>query len=398
MESEKLEKSVVTEMEFDDIGCLLAVASKNGAVRIFDFDEYAYISGRSKRGEMSSLEATLDFWSRKDVKRIRWNPSNQSEIALGFRCLSAVHIFDLERSRREVVQVRRAAGAIGQNNGIGCCDIRFVPKRPSALLTLNARNVLQCADRRRPSKRSAWEIELPSDRPSSDLCVDPEGALIYCASGSKIHAFDIRRLHMPAFSARSVPTAVFQIDVGSYCDEVKGDLVVRMGINPCVPSELACVLSGGSCVAVDTVRKSVTLVANEVRSTEVPPLPLSACPVRTGFLGRRSPLLCVARSNHVTFIPWNGNFASANSSHRHTLDYPISSIVTHPTTDWVVVGLAGEGAGDVAVLGPTPVASHRAASSGGDGDSTRERGKDGDGACDKENRPNEADGTISRFA
>jgi WD40 repeat protein len=147
-------QNVVCEMEFDEIGALLATVSRNGAIRVYDFDEFDL---NMMAGSEESVQPVLDFWTFKDVDSLRWNPSNQAELTVSFRARSFVYVYNLETNRRRKIFLNGNK----KHSGIGCECLEFVPKRSNVFVVTDIKGQTQLLDTR-IGRKPQWSFLQPS--------------------------------------------------------------------------------------------------------------------------------------------------------------------------------------------------------------------------------------------
>ena len=176
------------------------------------------------------------------------------------------------------------------------------------------------------------------------------GDLMFCSTGNQIAAYDLRRLHVPAFSSQGVPEEIdtFVLDGGD---------VVSMRMHPTVPSELICMVpersqhsTFGDIFILDTVRHETT--SFKTKSPRVDD-PTSS---RLEMFGEDR-LVTAFESNlriqDLRHYGWRGD--PRQTHHRDiTFSSKVTSFAVNPNSEnYVVVGIWDDGthSSDLKVLG-----------------------------------------------
>ena len=361
-------QNVVHEMEFDEMGVLLATVSRNGAIRVYDFDEFDLnrMMSSKKNDEKDSIQPVLDFWTRKDANSLRWNPSNQAELAVSYRSHSAVHIYNLETNRKRKILINNN----NKQSGIGCECLEFVPNRSNVFVATDIKGKTQLLDTR--SKKPQWSFLQPGCR---HMCLHESGDLMFCAStGGKVAAYDLRRLYVPAFSSQGVPQEIQRFSF-------QGQDVLTMRMHSTVPSELICVTPErlqrpifGDIYILDTIRNEKTYIKNGTR--------LEDAISRIEMFGEDKLITSfnsILRIQDYRHHGWRGD---SHMCHHRDIAFStrITSFAVNPTSEnYVVVGNWDNGArsSDLCVLG---LGKHVASD---DDDDDDDNGDDDEGADEK---------------
>ncbi|TYZ56939.1 hypothetical protein PybrP1_003192 [[Pythium] brassicae (nom. inval.)] len=221
-------------IEFDTHGVLLATGSSNGIIALFDFDEHFYRS--------INLAQIHMIFTRQEIKRIRWNPSNEDEIACSFSDRNEIHIFNLQKFPTKPHRVLKATSPPSS----GYNDIVFFqhpatsssvqgsdPTPRTSIIGGDLNGSVRMWDPKFPH-RPSWSISTGT-HPVSALMLSPNKQLLvcgtelgylvvcsapkaracnaslnrsladHCALGMAHQTYDILNLSVPAFGSRAIP-------------------------------------------------------------------------------------------------------------------------------------------------------------------------------------------------
>ena len=171
------------------------------------------------------------------------------------------------------------------------------------------------------------------------------GDLMFCSTGNKITAYDLRRLHVPAFSSQGVPEEIDAFVLG-------GD-VVSMRMHPTVPSELICMVpersqhsTFGDIFILDTVRHETTSF-----KTKSPRLDDTAS--RLEMFGEDRLITAFESNLRIQDLRYHG---CRDQSHHRDIAFSskVTSFAVNPNSEnYVVVGNWDDGtrSSDLTVLG-----------------------------------------------
>lgn len=146
--------SKITCIEFDKEGVLLAVSDNKGIIRIFDFDEVNAkdLALKNKQNQIRSLKmseqksrasevaADYNLLEQKDegdknthvrdiypiithstsfnISCVKWNPSNEDQLAVSFLGNPEVHIYDIESMQPLRLRMKRELGGVDGNKSL----------------------------------------------------------------------------------------------------------------------------------------------------------------------------------------------------------------------------------------------------------------------------------------
>ncbi|XP_057798023.1 uncharacterized protein LOC131014155 [Salvia miltiorrhiza] len=144
--SSAITRQGISSLEFDSKGVYLASVTKSGCLTVHDFDNIR--SPDSKEDEGKQL---LHISTSQQIDVVRWNLTNQDEIACTSMRSSEIHIFDIGYISSEPVEVLRKRPNItvhGLNVHKGFSDIAFSSDDNSRLLASDTSGVINIWDRR----------------------------------------------------------------------------------------------------------------------------------------------------------------------------------------------------------------------------------------------------------
>ncbi|KAL3850090.1 hypothetical protein ACJIZ3_011972 [Penstemon smallii] len=180
----------ISSLEFDSKGVYLASVTKSGCLTVHDFDNIQ--SPDWKEDEAKQL-LHISLCQQLDV--IRWNLSNQDEVACTSMKSSEVYIFDIGFISSEPVQVLRKRPNIsvhGFNAHKGFSDIAFSSDDNSRLLASDSNGVINVWDRR-ASDLPCLELSTNSTSSLNSIKLSADNEIIYGASKQgTIYMWDLR--------------------------------------------------------------------------------------------------------------------------------------------------------------------------------------------------------------
>ena len=87
----------ITCIEMDSRGDLFAAGTEDGRMSIYKADKFASSRVSELGGEGSGTDALLTVPTKRMVRRIKWNPRNENEVAVISGFSREVHVYDLTR-------------------------------------------------------------------------------------------------------------------------------------------------------------------------------------------------------------------------------------------------------------------------------------------------------------
>ncbi|XP_009628265.1 uncharacterized protein LOC107821680 [Nicotiana tabacum] len=180
----------ISALEFDKKGVYLASVTKSGCLTVHDY-ESLYCDG-SKEDETKQL---LHISTGQQLDVVRWNVSNQDEVASTSMKSSEVCIFDIGYVSSEPVEVLKKRPTIsvhGYNVHKGFSDIAFCSNDDSRLLASDVSGVINIWDRR-ASDLPCLELATNSSSPLNSIKLNADDQVIFGASKQgTIYMWDIR--------------------------------------------------------------------------------------------------------------------------------------------------------------------------------------------------------------
>ncbi|MCD7459695.1 hypothetical protein HAX54_041652 [Datura stramonium] len=180
----------ISALEFDKKGIYLASVTKSGCLTVHDY-ESLYCNG-SKEDETKQL---LHISTGQQLDVVRWNVSNQDEVACTSMKSSEICIFDIGYVSSEPVEVLRKRHTIsvhGYNAHRGFSDVAFCSHDGSRLLASDVSGVINIWDRR-ASDLPCLELATNSSSPLNSIKLNADDQVIFgaCKQGT-IYMWDIR--------------------------------------------------------------------------------------------------------------------------------------------------------------------------------------------------------------
>ncbi|ETO80309.1 hypothetical protein F444_05175 [Phytophthora nicotianae P1976] len=221
-------------LEFDAQGVLLAAGASNGIIALYDFDDVFHRSlNLGQKMHNKRVKETEDEEEQKmkdevlhpihtiftpfEVKRIRWNPLNEDEIACSFTNRNEIYVFDLRKFPSKPHKVLKSSNQPSS----GYNDLLYLPAAQStvpisrqlkAKSTSNAVNIIagdmdgaiRMWDTRFPL-RPVWSF-LAGSVPINALLLSPNKQFLICGNEAGIlMTYDIQHKVVPAFGSKPVP-------------------------------------------------------------------------------------------------------------------------------------------------------------------------------------------------
>ncbi|XP_010313122.1 uncharacterized protein [Solanum lycopersicum] len=236
----------ISALEFDKKGIYLASVTQSGCLTVHDY-ESLYCNG-SKEDETNQL---LHISTGQQLDVVRWNVSNQDEVACTSMKSSNVCIFDIGYVSSEPVEVLRKRHTIsvhGYNAHKGFSDVAFCSHDDSRLLASDVYGVINIWDRR-ASALPCLELATNSNSPVNSIKLNADDQIIFGASKQgTIFMWDIR-------GGRS--SAAFQNNRVAQSNIVSKE-IHSIHINPSCQNQLAFHLDDGWSGVLDVHSLKVT--------------------------------------------------------------------------------------------------------------------------------------------
>ncbi|KAG7395891.1 hypothetical protein PHYBOEH_003055 [Phytophthora boehmeriae] len=237
-------------LEFDAQGVLLAAGASNGVIALYDFDDVFHRSinlgqrmriRREKEGDadadateraLKPVDETLHpihtIFVPFEVKRIRWNPSNQDEIACTFSNRNEIHLFNLGKFPNKPYKVLKSSS----HPSSGYNDLLYLPgsetpkaqqlststmkaksrEKPSAIIAGDMDGAIRMWDPRFPM-RPVWSI-LTGSQPVNSMIRSPNKQYLVCGNEAGVlMTYDIKNTVVPAFGSKPVPQKKASVNV-----------------------------------------------------------------------------------------------------------------------------------------------------------------------------------------
>ncbi|KAG6971267.1 hypothetical protein JG687_00002143 [Phytophthora cactorum] len=222
-------------LEFDTQGVLLAAGASNGIIALYDFDDVFHRSlnlgqkvhkeQNADKGEGEEEQKMKDeilhpihtIFTPFEVKRIRWNPLNEDEIACSFTNRNEIYMFDLRKFPSKPHKVLKSSNQPSS----GYNDLLYLPatqstvpnsrqlKAKSASKAMNIiagdmDGAIRMWDPRFPL-RPVWSF-LAGSLPINALLLSPNKQFLICGNeAGMLMTYDIQHKVVPAFGSKPVP-------------------------------------------------------------------------------------------------------------------------------------------------------------------------------------------------
>uniref|UniRef100_K3WMK9 Uncharacterized protein n=1 Tax=Globisporangium ultimum (strain ATCC 200006 / CBS 805.95 / DAOM BR144) TaxID=431595 RepID=K3WMK9_GLOUD len=309
-------------IEFDAQGVLLVAGSSNGIIALYDFDEQFYksinLEQRTREAAMRANDADTasttpaaplpreimhpihTIFTRQEIKRIRWNPSNEDEIACSFSNRNEIHLFNLQKFPTKPHRVLKATSPPSS----GYNDIVFLP--PQATNTVLGSNVtphssiiggdmngtIRMWDPKIPS-RPMWSVSTGT-HPVNALLLSRTNQYLVCGTESGfLITFDVLNLSIPAFGSKAVPLRKASYHIlelikpyltSEYASslllskQTGGAGVMSIRASPSSPTQVICQLRNDWVVVVDFLHGFITKLHTFIKEPPAMPKAKSSLP------------------------------------------------------------------------------------------------------------------------
>jgi len=142
-------RDIVEDVQFDQVGALLAAACRDGRVQIHDFDEFATrVLTLNARTEAPAPAASglpprcddtevLTLAAREVGAGVAWDPITESHVWAWYHSSNAVHLYDIERCRSDTPTrvYKPPAAATAGDVGVGVSSAQFATGGGNAILS-----------------------------------------------------------------------------------------------------------------------------------------------------------------------------------------------------------------------------------------------------------------------
>lgn len=157
-------RDVVVDMQFDQVGALLAAACRDGRVQVHDFDEFATRllmlngepdedpaeaaadgvgSGAAQASDLPPRCADTDVLTlvapRQVGAGVAWDPTTESHLWTWYHSSNAIHLYDIERCRPDtptrVYKPSASAASVASELSVGVTAAQFATAGSTAILS-----------------------------------------------------------------------------------------------------------------------------------------------------------------------------------------------------------------------------------------------------------------------
>ncbi|KAJ3669785.1 hypothetical protein LUZ60_010109 [Juncus effusus] len=188
----------VSAVEFDSKGIYIASATKSGCITVHDFETlYCSIHGPTSSLRNYKGKPVIHIATLMPLDAIKWNPSNQDEIACASRLKDKILLFDIGYESCDPIEVlhkgKSKFSALNYESQTGLSDIIFPSDDKSRLLASSLDGGILMWDRR-SSKTHCLEIRARSSHCKiNSIELDKDNRVVLGASrDGVIYAWDLR--------------------------------------------------------------------------------------------------------------------------------------------------------------------------------------------------------------
>ncbi|KAJ0965108.1 hypothetical protein J5N97_026246 [Dioscorea zingiberensis] len=186
----------ISGLEFDSKGIYLASVTKSGCLTVHDFESlYCTTYGPSSSLLEDETKQLLHHSTSQPLGVVRWNPTNQDEVACASRQSNKVLVFDIGYLSSEPIVVLEKGKKSSQQNyerHIGLSDIMFPSADKSRFLSSGLDGVVYGWDRR-IGRLPYLELTNNSQTQLTSLQLDIEDRVVFAAGQNGIiYVWDLR--------------------------------------------------------------------------------------------------------------------------------------------------------------------------------------------------------------
>ncbi|CAI5730943.1 unnamed protein product [Peronospora destructor] len=220
-------------MEFDAGGVLLVAGASNGVIALYDFDGVFHRSlnlGQRLQNSKAKHDAEGDkeqqeqkmkdeivhpihmIFTSFEVKRIRWNPLNEDEIACSFTNRSEVHIYNLNKFPSKPHKVLKSSNhpSSGYNDLLYLTATeKTMPNAQSKVVNVVAGDMdgaIRIWDPHFPLQPVCSFLTGSQKTPINSLLLSRNKQFLICGNEAGIlMTYDIQHKIVPAFGSKPVP-------------------------------------------------------------------------------------------------------------------------------------------------------------------------------------------------
>nr|XP_009419175.2 PREDICTED: uncharacterized protein LOC103999222 [Musa acuminata subsp. malaccensis] len=184
-------------LDFDTKGIYLASVTKTGCLTVHDFETlYCTIYGPKSSSLEDETKDLLHIYTSKALDSVRWNPTNQDEVACASRQHDKVMLFDIGYISSEPVEVLEKGKSKFSHHTCelynGLSEIMFASADKSRLLASGLDGAIYIWDKRL-SNFPCLELTTNSHSQLNSIALDLEDRVVFGASKQGIiYAWDLR--------------------------------------------------------------------------------------------------------------------------------------------------------------------------------------------------------------
>ncbi|KAG9415877.1 hypothetical protein AC1031_000259 [Aphanomyces cochlioides] len=285
-------------MQFDTDGVLLVTGSSDGTVALYDFDVYfhrlVWLQNQSSKALNPVLSSKLHvepvhvMRTSREIKRIRWNPMNQDEIACSFTSKNEIYLFNLKKFPQAPYRILKAPS----RPSTGYYDILFTRSKINApcIVAGDIDGSIRMWDVHVPGKPQ-WVISNTREVGSiNSICLSANHQYLICATDkSWILVYDMWNIVVPAFGQRPVPkrlamyALIPMIQVSSQLKETVGG-IISIQLMPDTSWTVVCQLLNDWIIVLDVLCPKIYKVHCVLRGQVLKNLPSDARTFSAGEL------------------------------------------------------------------------------------------------------------------
>lgn len=252
----------ISGLDFDTKGIYLASVTKSGCLTVHDFETlYCTINCPSPSNLDDEARHLLHISTSQTLDAVRWNLSNQDEVACASRYNNKILLFDIGYISSEPIEVleKGKPKLSGHNCEVfnGLSDITFASADKSRLLASGLDGSVYLWDRRL-SNLSCVELTSNSQGKLNSLQLDTEDRIVFGASKhGLIYAWDLRggrtsfafqshnQVYYPLLASVKVSSVLEKIPSLKAQSSILPREIHSISLNPSCPYQLAFHLDDG---------------------------------------------------------------------------------------------------------------------------------------------------------
>ncbi|GAV84481.1 hypothetical protein CFOL_v3_27925 [Cephalotus follicularis] len=253
-----IKKQGVSALDFDNKGIYLVSATKSGCLMVHDFESLYCQSNDSLCLKEDGSKQLLHLTLHQQLDDVKWNPTNQDEVACSSMKNNEVLIFDIGYVSSEPVEVlrtRRTVTVNGSEVRKGLSEVAFPTTDDSRIIASDTHGVLNVWDRRM-SVLPYLELATESRSVLNSVTLNVENQIVFGAGKHGIiYMWDLRggrksavfQSHKEACYLSSLKVAALLEKIGPLKaqSDIASKEIHSIDLDPSCPYQLAFHLDDG---------------------------------------------------------------------------------------------------------------------------------------------------------